>query len=294
MKITQYAGYECVELSNESITLLVTKSVGPRIISLKHTDGKNVLAELPNVTAECTNVGTYHFYGGHRLWHAPEDVSRTYMPDDEPVTVTEIEHGIHLSQNIEKFTGIQKSIEVILPGKQPQVTIKHQITNHGLWPIECAAWAITQVKPGGTAILPQSKIWSDKLPNRSLVMWPYADMSSQNIKWLKDRMQVKAEFKDAFKIGFPNPRGWMAYVLDDTLFIKRAPYFSQENYCDFGCSSECYTDDRFIELETLSPMKLINPGESITHVETWELHKGVELPSGETAFEAFSEKFGLE
>ena len=294
MKMTQYSGYECVELSNESLSLLITKSIGPRIISLSLTGGKNLLAQLPDTVAECTNVGPYHFYGGHRLWHAPEDVARTYMPDDDPVTVTEVENGVHLTQNVEKLTGIQKTMEVILPGKQPQVTIKHQITNLGLWPVETAAWSITQIKPGGMAILPQSKIWTEKLPNRFLVMWPYTDMSHPNIQWMKDRIQVKIDFETAFKVGFPNPRGWLAYIVDDTLFIKRSAYFAQETYCDFGCSSECYADSRFVELETLSPMKLIEPGESITHVETWEIHKDVVLPANEKAFEELSEKFGLE
>jgi hypothetical protein len=294
MKTTQYSGYECVELSNEALTLLVTKSIGPRIISLKLTDGENLLAQLPDVVAECINVGPYHFYGGHRLWHAPEDMARTYMPDDETVTVSEVDNGVHLLQNIEKLTGMQKSMEIILPGKQPQVTIKHQITNQGLWPVETAAWAITQIIPGGTAILPQSKIWTEKLPNRSLIMWPYTDMCDKNIQWMKDRIQVKIDFNVSFKVGFPNPRGWLAYIVNNTLFIKRSTYFAQETYCDFGSSSECYADNRFVELETLSPMKLLEPGESITHVETWEVHKDVTLPTDEKAFEALSEKFGLE
>jgi hypothetical protein len=294
MKTTQFSGYECIELSNEALSLLITKSIGPRIISLNLNGEKNLLAQIPNGVAECTNVGTYHFYGGHRLWHAPEDVARTYMPDDDPVTITEIDHGVHLLQNVEKLTGIQKSMEVILPGKQPQVTIKHQITNLGLWPIETAAWAITQLRPGGTAILPQSSIDTGKLPNRALVMWPYTDMSDKNISWMKDRIQVAIDFKGSFKVGFPNPRGWLAYIVDDTLFIKRAAYFAQEPYFDFNCSSECYADDRFVELETLSPIKLLNPGESITHVETWEIHKDVTLPTNEKAFEEFSGKFGLE
>ena len=294
MKTTQYSGYECVELANDALSVLITKSIGPRIISLSLKGKENLLAQIPDAVAECTNVGPYHFYGGHRLWHAPEDVGRTYMPDDDPVTVTEIDHGVHLQQNVEKLTGMQKSMEVILPGAQPQLTIKHQITNHGLWPVETAAWAITQIRPGGTAILPQSKIQTEKLPNRSLVMWPYANMGNKNISWLKDRIQVKIDFNESFKVGFPNPRGWLACIVDNTLFIKRAAYYAQETYCDFGCSSECYADNRFVELETLSPMKLLNPGESITHVETWEIHKDVTLPADEKAFEEFSEKFGLE
>ena len=60
---------------------------------------------------------------------------------------------------------------------------------------------------------------------------------------------------ERFKLGFPNPRGWLAYWRKGTLFIKRAAYFAQESYCDFGCSSECYMNEILVELETLSPMR---------------------------------------
>ena len=68
MKTTQYSGYECVELANDALTVLVTKSIGPRIISLSLTGKENLLAQIPDAVAECTNVGPYHFYGGHDLF----------------------------------------------------------------------------------------------------------------------------------------------------------------------------------------------------------------------------------
>jgi len=40
---------------------------------------------------------------------------------------------------------------------------------------------------------------------------------------------------------------------------------------DFGCNCECYCRDRFIELETIGPLVRLQPGESVTHVEEWEL-----------------------
>jgi hypothetical protein len=295
MEKQRFMDIDCIELKNETLSVLVAQSVGPRILSLRHHGGENILAELPDLVAECVGVGPFHFYGGHRLWHAPEDTSRTYMPDSEPVELTSIEQGVRLVQSIEARTGIQKSMQITLPGKQPQVTIQHQLTNHGLWPVELAAWGITQLKPGGVAILPQSVVWTDKLPNRSLVLWPYDDMSSPNIHWRKDRIELQTPYMEgAFKLGFPNPRGWLAYWRQGTLFIKRAAYFAQETYCDFGCSSECYMNDLFIELETLSPMRKLEPGGSIVHVETWEYHQGIEFPESNTAFLTLADKLGLE
>ncbi|NJN80537.1 MAG: hypothetical protein HC797_08735 [Anaerolineales bacterium] len=52
MQTQKFLNYDCVELKNDAISLLVTQSVGPRIISLRFVDGENILAELPNFVTE--------------------------------------------------------------------------------------------------------------------------------------------------------------------------------------------------------------------------------------------------
>jgi hypothetical protein len=83
MKMTTFNGLDCIELSNEHLILLVTQSVGPRILSLRNAAGENLFAELPELTMEYPGRGPFHFYGSHRLWYAPEDLVHTCLPDDE-------------------------------------------------------------------------------------------------------------------------------------------------------------------------------------------------------------------
>src|SRR5688572_18659009 len=130
METVNFLGQECYSLSNEVIRLLVTRSVGPRILSLGFTEGENLFAELPDVVTDCPGHGVFHFYGGHRLWHAPEEPSRTYLPDDSPVDITPIENGLVATQKLESQTGLQKSIQINISNTSSQVLIKHQITNH--------------------------------------------------------------------------------------------------------------------------------------------------------------------
>ena len=281
METVDFMGYECVALGNGIIKLLISLSIGPRILSLGFAGGENLLAELPDFVTECPGVGAFHFYGGHRLWHAPEDINRTYLPDDSPIEITPVENGYLLTQDVESKTGLQKSIEVCLQGDSPKVTITHRLTNRGLMDVTCAPWAITQLKTGGIAILPQSCKETGMLPNRSLALWSYANMSDPNVTWGRDYILVNANMESPFKVGFPNPRGWLAYWLNDTLFVKRAKYETQSAYYDFGSSSECYCNDQFLELETLAPIQTIPPKESVVHVETWELYGGVARPRDE-------------
>jgi hypothetical protein len=281
-------------LENGIIKLLVARSMGPRILSLRFAEGENLFAELPNFVIDCPGSGALHVCGGHRLWHAPEESSRTYLPDDAPVEIVPVEGGYLVTQDVETKTGLQKSMEIRLNGAVPQVIITHCLSNQGLWPVTSAPWAITQLKPGGLAILPQSCEETGSLPNRSLALWPYTNPADPNVTWGQNYILVRVNMDASFKVGFPNPRGWLAYWLNGTLFVKRAKYEAQSAYFDLGSSSECYCNDQFIELETLAPIGVINPGASVTHVETWDVYGGVDCPRDEKDAQALVEKLGLE
>ena len=293
METSHFLGLECSVLENDAVRLLILRSAGPRILSFGFKDGENLFAELPDVAIEGFG-DAFHFYGGHRLWHAPEEPKRTYLPDDFPVDIVPAENGLTVTQKTEAQTGLQKMIEIRLPSESPQVIITHYLTNQGLWSVTCAPWAITQMKPGGTAILPQTRQDTGVLPNRSLVLWPYTDMANPNVHWGRDYILLDAELDSPFKVGFPNPRGWLAYWWNGTLFVKRAGYDSQAEYFDFGSSTECYCNDQFIELETLSPISTIAPGETVSHIETWELYKDIDRPRQESDAQRLVEALGLE
>lgn len=273
-----FAGHDCVKLENGSLAVWLTRSVGPRILGLALLDGQNLFAELPEYTIECPGVGPYWLRGGHRLWYAPEDPRRTYLPDDEPLALTEIADGLCLIQPVEAPTGVQKVLTVTLPGPEGRVVVDHTLCNRGDSPVQLAPWAITQLKPGGVAVLPQATAPADEygvLPNRHLVLWPYTQIESPHITWGDRYLLVEATMQaGALKIGFPNPAGWLAYVVDGTLFAKKADYQPGADYYDRGSSSECYCNPQFLELETLGPRATLAPGNSVSHRETWLVRAG--------------------
>jgi hypothetical protein len=294
MNTTRYQNFDCVSLGNTSLSLLVTQSVGPRIISLSLQGEENMLASLPDFTVNRSDKKTFRFYGGHRLWHAPEHMPRTYGIDDAPVKIIPIPNGLSINQPTEPEVGIQKSLRIELLGDQPKVTVTHTLTNHNAWAVECAPWAITQFKTGGVAILPLNRADSGLLPNRSLAIWSYTDMSSPCLHWGREYLWLDAQMTSPFKIGFANPRGWLAYWLADCLFIKYTSYKGGSAYYDFGSSSECYCNNQFLELETLAPIGLLQPGCSVSHVETWELHGNLVCPKNEQEIKSLAEELRLE
>lgn len=297
MEATKFLGLDCVCLQNEALDLLVTQSVGPRLIRLSLRDRQNLLAELPGVSLDCPGAGPMNLWGGHRLWHAPEIKRRTYLPDNEPVTVNEVDGGLEVIQPTEGPTGIKKSLRIRLPDQSATVIIDHTLSNEGMWPVELAPWAITQLKPGGSAILPQATALADPdglLPNRRLTLWPYTDIRSPYIQWGNHYIFIHATMpQEALKIGFPNPVGWLAYHLDGTVFVKQANYRAAADYPDFGSSSECYCRAEFIELETLGPRVTLGLGETVVHRETWRLFADIAFEPTEEAAAALARQLGL-
>lgn len=288
----------CLRLHNAALSLHITQSVGPRILALQLGDGPNLFAELPHFTIPCPGAGLLTLWGGHRLWHAPEVSRRTYLPDDQPVSIAAVPDGAHIIQPTESATGLQKSLRVRLPDDSATVVVDHMLTNHGLWPVTCAPWAITQLRTGGTAVLPQPTSNADPdglQPNRTLALWPYTDVNNPHIRWGNEVIRVTAALTaGALKIGFPNPRGWLAYHWQETLFVKRAHFDPQASYLDGNSSSQCYCNDQFLELETLGPAATIAPGETITHREVWNVYGNETLGETETAVARLIADLGLD
>ena len=248
-----------------------------RIMALTPAGKTNLLADMSAAPPLPTPYGDFRFLGGHRLWHAPEAMPRTYIPDT-PVTVTEIPNGVLLEAQTELGTGIRKRIEIQLTADQPSVTLKHTLINDGLWAVELAPWAITQFRLGGVAILPLQTEQVDEaglLPNRQLSFWTYSRLDDPRLSLRDDFILFHAEALPPFKIGYFNPHGWLGYYMDGVLFKKK---FNAQNYAaypDNNSNAELYGDNRFVELESLAPLMKLKPGAEVHHQETWEVFEGL-------------------
>jgi hypothetical protein len=263
-------------LSNKHLTLEVLQEAGPRIVRLIPAGSDaNLLAEVPHSSLP-SPYGPYNLYGGHRLWHAPERAARTYVPDDDGVTVHATPHGARLHRAADPYSHIARTIDITLHEGGPSVHLRHTLRNEGQWPVELAAWAITQLPPQGMAILPQRTAPADEdglLPNRQLTLWPYTCWSDARLLLDDDFIFVRgrADMPQHFKIGYLNHHRWAAHLGQGYLFRKSTTPRPQQAHPDMGCNTEVYTDDGFLELETLSPLTHLPPGASLHHEETWEV-----------------------
>lgn len=283
---------ECIRLADERFELVIMVGKGPRIIRFALQGGENVFAELDGEGFETDN-GFWHMIGGHRLWHSPEASPRTYTPDAEPVHWEEIDNGARVVQKPHAYDQLQKEMEITL--ENDAVRVVHRIANHSLWPIEFSVWALSIMAAGGVLIVPQNTEETGLLPNRSVIYWPYTDVRDARASLGNRYMLVRqGPGKTPFMFGQPNERGWAAYAVNGCLFAKTFDFSDNARYPDYGCSFESYCCDFMIEVESLSPLRTVAPGESSVHEERWTLHNGATLPGNEDEAEALIKRYGID
>jgi hypothetical protein len=80
-----------------------------------------------------------------------------------------------------------------------------------------------------------------------------------------------------FKIGYRNTEGWGAYLINGFMFVKLYAPITGVEYPDYGSTFETYADNNFLELESLGPLKILEPGEFAEHIEEWHIFENIAL-----------------
>jgi hypothetical protein len=198
------------------------------------------------------------------------------------VEITVTKSGLIALEPVEPLTKLQKELTIEMAEAGTGMTVTHRLINRGLFPLEYASWALTMMAPGGMAITgfpPRGKHPQDLAATNPLVMWAYTDLSDPRWKFTKKYMMLRQDPANAEpqKLGLFNPKTWAAYVLNGEMFVKQMTADASLPHPDFGCSFETFTNNEFLEIETLGPLSKVPPGGSASHVERWSLHHGVKL-----------------
>ena len=276
----EYKGWQnCYRVSNGEIELIVTGDVGPRIIRFGFPGGQNLFKEYPEQLGK-KGEEKFQLRGGDRVWKAPEDPIATWAPDNVPVDIRVTATGLVAREPVEPLTNLQKEIEVSMAPSGPNVTVTHRIANRSLFPLEFAPWALTMMAQGGVAVTgfpPRGKHPINLEATNPLVMWAYTNLADPRWKFTRKFLTLRQDpnNSDAQKLGLFNADTWAAYLLNGEAFVKRTKPDPSRTYTDFGCSFETFTNNEFLEIETLGPLTKVLPGQSVEHIEHWALYRNV-------------------
>ncbi len=293
MKRLAYKGWQnCYQIENGDCKMIATADIGPRIVHLSRGDGENLLKLFENQIGK-TGGNDWRLYGGHRVWHAPEDPVKSYIPDNDAVDV-EILSENALCLKVKLTPEIEKSIIMRVAIEGQGFELVNQIRNLSDKPIRTASWGITTFAPGGVGYLPIPKAPSatDALcASFQINLWDYTSFSDPSFVWGPDWIefhQDRALSKQKVGAYLNNP--WLAYRLGDSLVIKTFDFQREDvnasDFPDLGSNVEVYFDTYMLELEGLSPWTELRPGETVSHTEKlqvlavdpdWSHKKAIEL-----------------
>jgi len=277
---TAYKGWQnCYRVTNGEIEAIVTADVGPRIIRFGFVGGQNLFKEYTDQLGK-SGEAAFQLRGGSRVWKAPEDPVATWAPDNVPVNIKVTPTGLIATAPVEPLTKFQKEIEISMEPIGTKVTVSNRITNHGLFPLEFSPWVLTMMAQGGMVVSgfpPRGTHPQNLEVTNPLAMWAYTDLSDPRWKFTKKFLTLRQDpnNSNAQKIGMFNKDTWAAYLLNGEAFVKRYTPDPSKTYPDFGCSFETFTNNEFLEIETLGPMTKVQPGQTVEQTEHWGLYKNV-------------------
>lgn len=217
-----------------------------------------------------TNV--WHNYGGYKTWNAPQGVWG-WPPDPfldfGKANVEIIDDGVRVYGAPSLKSGIMFIKEVTIP-ERGKVRIVEKMKNISGKEVRWSIWDVTQVSTPCFVVFPMEK--NSKFPEG---LYFFDEQSRKSSQWKIKNGLVIVEYKgETGKIGLDSSSGWMLYLRDKLAYVKRFPTYTGAEYPDEGCTVEIYTNSKelpYLEMEVLSPLINLRPGEEYSTWEEWHL-----------------------
>ena len=293
-----YHGWQALRMTNGLLVLVAVPDIGGRIMEYKlnghpflwtNPEEYGRLYEPPTTEAE----RTWHNYGGYKVWPAPQ--SEWGGPGD-PVG-SGLDGGKWEGEIVKRsgqvgeikltsppdpsVTGLQITRRVRLFAGGTQVEISETYSNVSDHDIRWSVWDVTQVPGSLSADSPaseQSRIYfplnlDSKFDDGFVEL---IDMPAARSQWevLQDHGVMRVSYRqETGKIGADSLAGWIAHVdeIHNMAYVKRFDVEKLGEYPDQGSIVEVYTSGQaaYMEVEVLSPLIGLKPGEEQTVVREW-------------------------
>jgi len=199
-------------------------------------------------------------FTGRKNWHPPEAF------DCRPLTAALDGSAVILTSPVDPHYGIRTVRRVTLSRGRPEMTIVTTYERVSGEPARIGIWVIIQLKGPALIVVPLTDrpekikdfvlLGKDRPPSLKLNGW----------------VSLTRDPAAAYKIGFESSTlGWIgtnSVLRIDSLRIRSA------SYPDKGSSAEVYTNPdplRYVELEMLSPLHELKPGDQISQTNRYVL-----------------------
>lgn len=294
---TKYHDWDALKMTNGLITVTTVPAIGGRTMAydletypLLYTNPAEYGRVYPVADQEGSRV--WHNWGGYKTWPAPQ--AQWGGPPD-PVG-SALDGGAYEGSIVQE-KGREAAIRVASAGDNEatglrfervltiykgstRVRVEQKMTNVGQEPARWSLWDVTQV-PGsfseGETFTEDAQVYFPLNPNsRHQAKFEVQLGEAESQQWQPDPaaglfcVRYRGE---TGKVGADSFSGWIAYAdaRHQVVFVKTFEVFPSEEYPDNGSTVEVYTDGQlpYLEVEVLSPLRQLAPGESYTFTENW-------------------------
>jgi hypothetical protein len=281
VEYVSYRGYEnCVRIFNNTTQVIIVPQTGGRVLAYR-LNGEDIIYRNPAQDGKSyDDFLTERFDPDAGRFDLGLDTETKPLHDTLWMGPYQVEitgkYSVTLTSQYSHQMGVQLEREFILDSQTSHLIIRQTMINLSENETKWFFWGRTLVPIGGKLVLPlntNSKYpfgWGDFI-NRP---WEFRiDNPSHHQVEIKDgRLIFHAENTDrSAKFATDDSDGWMAYALNNLVFVKRYDVNPEGIYIDHQ-TAIWYTHGRdFIEMEPNSPIAFLKPGERYTFDEHWWL-----------------------
>ncbi len=296
VRTIEYLGWSgSVELTNGELRVVVVPAIG-RVMHLGLAGGPNLLWENPALAGKTLSGAplvengqpVWANFGGDRVWPSEESwfprLNGAPRPPDiwidgSACTAKLLADGVTLECPVSPLCGARAVRTLRLSPAGTRVMLRQRLEKRrlarrrGLEPVPLAVWGVTQVQPPSQSLLSLAR--ASRYPAR-FFPFKWADLPDNDpaghFSIDGDVGVFLTDPKQPQKVGADAPR-WVAAIVDTTVLARVFRYEPGREYPDGGTSATIFTSPELTELETLSPLARLRPGESIEHRVDWQVRR---------------------
>ena len=280
-KITYRCWNDCYLITNDSTRVVINASAGGRIMVYER-NGINVIYE--DYRQDGKLLADYLIQGfdpdGGRFDYGQELITRnlhslTYMGPWNGEVLGD--YSLKITSQPDEKLGLQSTRIFTLDPKSSYLMVSQIMTNISDKETSYFFWGRTLVKLGGKIFMPVNPdsrfpdkwgryIWGEPVLFESDPIDPGIMVTDSFFTLIPDKAGNQ-------KYGNDSKAGWMAYGYQGLLYIKKYGFFPEKQYGEhYGQTNVFYTNKKtFAEMEPVSPVANLMPGESYTYNEDWYL-----------------------
>lgn len=259
---------DCYSIKNEKAEVILCPVAGGRVLYYA-VNGKNIIFEDPGFDGYLLDDfrKDRRWPDGGRFDIGPESIlgkQRDELFMGEWQVLVQDDYTVELLYDKENKLGVSVSRKFILHEKGSQLTLTQVMTNQTTHSLKRHYWGRVFCKGGGTVILPLDGKGG----------WGFMGKhSSEHMTEKKDRLEYTLR-DEVTKVGSGSHKGWLAYKVDGLEITQEFLCFPGGDYSDTdGYTTIFYANGKLCELEPVSPMVLLQPGQSYTFIQKWRLRE---------------------